>query len=355
MKDKINNKTKLIAPLIKELYKTDKSVSSIAKKLKTNTGVVKRCLDFYGIEWKSLKDLGISYKTNKKLFYFNENFFENIDCEEKAYWLGFLAADGYVNNKRGSFNLSLSEKDKEHLIKFKNSLESNHPIYDFVVKRGENNFLYSKITIHSKKTCQDLINQNVFQKKSLTLLPPNIKDEFKIHYIRGYFDGDGGINFHKVKNRKNILQAAISFTSTKEVLDFIQTEIQKHININFIIQKRMKDDKNNYTLYYSGNVNVLRLCEVLYKNSKIFLKRKWERYKVLEKDFLTKNRNKQMYIHMDTRSDHPTWFYDFTFKRKRYVARQFKTREIAITECIKKMKDLNYPPYKLEKFIWSSS
>ena len=25
---------------------------------------------------------------------FNEHYFDNIDCQEKAYWLGFFAADG---------------------------------------------------------------------------------------------------------------------------------------------------------------------------------------------------------------------------------------------------------------------
>ena len=28
---------------------------------------------------------------------YNRHIFDNIDSEEKAYWLGFIVADGYLN------------------------------------------------------------------------------------------------------------------------------------------------------------------------------------------------------------------------------------------------------------------
>lgn len=48
---------------------------------------------------------------------FNENIFSIIDNEEKAYWLGFLYADGYLTDQ-GLFGCALQEKDKAHLNKF---------------------------------------------------------------------------------------------------------------------------------------------------------------------------------------------------------------------------------------------
>ena len=56
-------------------------------------------------------------------YYRNSNIFEKIDTEEKAYWLGFLYADGYVDPERGEIILGLAEKDKEHINKFINSYE----------------------------------------------------------------------------------------------------------------------------------------------------------------------------------------------------------------------------------------
>lgn len=45
--------------------------------------------------------------------------FENIDTEEKAYWLGFLYADGCVGSKESKVELSLAEKDLRHMEKFR--------------------------------------------------------------------------------------------------------------------------------------------------------------------------------------------------------------------------------------------
>ncbi len=39
-------------------------------------------------------------------------FFNTIDTEEKAYWLGFITADGHVSTKRGIVETELSGKDK---------------------------------------------------------------------------------------------------------------------------------------------------------------------------------------------------------------------------------------------------
>ena len=44
--------------------------------------------------------------------------FETIDTEEKAYWLGFMYADGYIGASRYSVGINLSLKDIDHLKKF---------------------------------------------------------------------------------------------------------------------------------------------------------------------------------------------------------------------------------------------
>lgn len=61
----------------------------------------------------------------------DETFFSVIETEEKAYWLGFIAADGCIRkNKSGSYELSihLAEKDIEHLAAFKSAIQSDHKI-----------------------------------------------------------------------------------------------------------------------------------------------------------------------------------------------------------------------------------
>ncbi len=59
------------------------------------------------------------YNPNLKI-----DFFEDINTENKAYWLGFLYGDGYVYNN--TIRIHLKKSDKNHLIKFKNILNINN-------------------------------------------------------------------------------------------------------------------------------------------------------------------------------------------------------------------------------------
>ena len=88
-------------------------------------------------------------RRSKSRYLLNERYFENIDTGSKAYWLGFIAADGCVVNKKGKrlLYIELSKKDKCHLENFKKEVEYEGPIYD--LKRRSNGILSSKIQICS--------------------------------------------------------------------------------------------------------------------------------------------------------------------------------------------------------------
>lgn len=55
----------------------------------------------------------------------NHQYITNIDDESKAYWLGFLTADGSIGNSSNglSIELTLGEIDKDHLLKFCNAIQ----------------------------------------------------------------------------------------------------------------------------------------------------------------------------------------------------------------------------------------
>ena len=115
------------AEVIKE-YKIDTRTKSLAKKFNIHKSTVLDILKRNGI-----KHFGIGEQSNRK-YAVDDNFFNKIDEERKAYWLGFIAADGFVENRKSKnkvLKITLSEKDKEHLRKFLNDVKSTNPLHVF--------------------------------------------------------------------------------------------------------------------------------------------------------------------------------------------------------------------------------
>ena len=57
---------------------------------------------------------------------YNRHIFDNIDNPEKAYWLGFIVADGYLNKEKRMLRIKLGDIDKHHLEKFINFLGGDY-------------------------------------------------------------------------------------------------------------------------------------------------------------------------------------------------------------------------------------
>lgn len=212
-----------------------------------------------------LKSKNIS--TRKKISS-NDTLFEKIDNEEKAYWLGFLYADGNVvyNILKTEYRieLGLSIKDYSHIEKFKKFLNCNNKI------KIRDKTKSCRIQICSKKMCEDLIKLGCFPKKSLILKFPNNNQvpEYLIkHFIRGYFDGDGCIS---IDNKKNTFST--SLLGTFEFTNYITKKYNSTLNKYHI--------NNTYTLRFKVKDALIFLYDI-YNNSNIYLDRKFEKYNYL--------------------------------------------------------------------------
>ena len=74
-------------------YNSGISVIKLIKKYHTSYDTIKKIFDENNIT--------IVNKQNRTKF--NESIFDNIDSEEKAYWLGFIYADGYISSRYNTF------------------------------------------------------------------------------------------------------------------------------------------------------------------------------------------------------------------------------------------------------------
>jgi hypothetical protein len=116
----------------------------------------------------------------------DEGFFEATDTAEKAYWLGFLAADGGIMPHGSGVAVHLAERDLGHLRKLASALGSDAPI--------EKTPTGPALRLHSKRLAESLAPLGVVHRKSYLGTPWGGRPDLMPHYWRGLMDGDGHIS-----------------------------------------------------------------------------------------------------------------------------------------------------------------
>lgn len=254
---------------------TEQEIEIIQKK---NSGIkIRQIMSEYSIKSsKTIYDIvkrnGVKKIGNKK-YQVDDGYFSNIDTEEKAYWLGFLYADGYVrmkNGRSGQLKLKLSSKDREHILLFNKCLSSNYPIKDYIstikYKDGVSKSNVSEVSIYNTKLVKDLIKNGCFSNKTFLIRLPNIDKSMYRHFIRGYFDGDGCISFSKKGH------FSIKIISNREFI----SDISDYLISIGIERINIRDNGRVRNLMIENKQDCLRFRKIIYDDSVIFIKRKNE-------------------------------------------------------------------------------
>ena len=205
--------------------------------------------------------------------YVNSNYFKTIDTEEKAYWLGLLYADGYVNEESG---IELTLKDKDHVEKFKKAIDSTHNIQEKNTILNNKTFTNYRISIKDKQISKDLIRLGCFQNKSLILKFPTeeqLPNHLIRHFIRGYVDGDGTISISNSKSP----QAVLSIVGTRCFINSYVLFLEKELDIKFGSYLGINGKAFSKTV--CGNIKAKKVIDYLYSDINIYLDRKYEKYK----------------------------------------------------------------------------
>lgn len=222
-----------------------------------------------------------------KEFTCNENYFENINTSDKAYFLGLLIADGWLNKK--GFGISLQEEDSYILQKLKLCLSYTGNITKYRIKNGN---IMNSLVITSIKIKEDLEKHGILKNKTHKTYFPNIPEELYSHFIRGVFDGDGSISFWKSKQTKNLCHT-FNIVGNIDLINKIQDILVYNCNISKNkLNHNVKNSYNIVTLSYSGSLQITKIKEWLYKNhANLFLQRKKEKFEQV-KVRMIKNKEK---------------------------------------------------------------
>lgn len=201
---------------------------------------------------------------------YNWDFFET-DSEELYYFLGFVAADGYISNN--DIEIGLNIQDKHLLEHFRDLICPDKPIYN----KTRTNSCTLKISCKSRISRFKEFFSMITNKKHEEMIFPTIPDEYVRHFIRGYIDGDGSIG--KAKAYRD---------------DKIYTDLRLRIlgNYNFLHELNektksiyphktkaiiKKGKENVYEITYNFST-AQALLEWIYEDSHIYLSRKHAKF-----------------------------------------------------------------------------
>lgn len=216
-------------------------------------------------------------------YYYNKDYFDVIDTEDKAYWLGFLYADGcimrsYRNGKLKAMNLQLTlcREDRSHLQKFLDNLNGNIEIKDRKSVAKGKEYFSSSINVCSTKMCRDLINLGCTPQKTFNIRFPSDKivpSRYKKDFLRGIFDGDGCISTSKDDSRIEVTFTGV-FDMIKDISDFLKAEKILRTHPKIYSDKR----SHGASFYIYGKDTIKEFLDYIYAGATVYLERKYQKY-----------------------------------------------------------------------------
>lgn len=211
-----------------------------------------------------------------------------------AYVLGYVAADGCIHSskdRKDSFIFNITSKDKSHLVKIREVLESEYKISSKFNGTKTGGVAY-QIQVRNTTICNDLMDLGIHPKKTHTLQPLIITDDYFADFVRGFFDGDGTVYLYKVNGTWQIKTGFVCVS-----LPFINDLNIKLCKALDIPLKKLHEDKpKNGVIKYSIDLYVddsKKFFDFIYKDdSSLFLtrkKKKFEKWKALKRRGYIKN------------------------------------------------------------------
>lgn len=231
-----------------EEYLAGNSSTSLSVKYNASNVTIINILKRNDVARRSLHGASLKYP-------YDENFFDQIDNEAKAYFMGLMYADGC--NHGGSIGLSLTDRDI--VQSFKVALNSEAPLY---VRSNK----YYALKVFGRHISAALSAKGCHQRKSLSLQFPEdgiVPIDLMHHFIRGYFDGDGCIHVRSIGWNK-----VVHICGTERLL----TKMASYLPCDSYVRPRHK--ARIWFLGIYRMIDIERFADWLYDDASIRMDRK---------------------------------------------------------------------------------
>lgn len=193
---------------------------------------------------------------DKYLPWTNEFFFSNWS-HDMAYVLGFVVADGNVQQDRDCLDIAIHTKDRCVLEFIRDKISPQTEIKKCKPGKKPPYKDQVRLSLYSDQIKRDLLNYGVVPAKTGREILPDIPSEYFGDFIRGLFDGDG----HAGDDAVSIVSSCLTFVQ----------QIRQRIGYGYI-QPRLDKRTGHYTydwIVYSKHQRQLFL-DLMYCNGSEF-------------------------------------------------------------------------------------
>lgn len=224
----------------------------------------------------------------KRKYDVNDNYFDIIDNQEKAYIFGLFYADACNYEYNGRIKIDLQEDDKEILEIIKDKLEYTGTLKCYYVKYkkiGDKTYECKpsvRLLINSKHMSEQLALKGcVYDKSKVAMFPGRdiISNDLIRHFLRGYMDGNGTISYWIDNENTKHKKFQVGFCGTSDIINTISQIISEKFKCSPDVRSRFPDrDNNNLQLSIAGNRKCKEFLDWLYEDANIYMKRKYDKY-----------------------------------------------------------------------------
>lgn len=243
--------------ILENLYIYDKLIpEQISKMLKCTILTVRERLSRFGIPIRN------NAQAQKK-YTVNDYYFDEID-DEKAWLIGFIAADGYITKNERSFSISQSKMCGKLILEHIKTILKYDGIVEKCKSDKSTNFSY-RLIINSPNMVKRLRDFKITRNKTELYEFPEIMIPWLYPFLRGFIDGDGCINVSR-----NTLRICIVGTEK-----FIRGCLE-NVPIRGVISKD-KRSPDLWQIFWNGK-KAIQLGKFLYSNNQLYPYYKREKY-----------------------------------------------------------------------------
>lgn len=216
---------------------------------------------------------GLGVNRREQIACDNPGYFDQIDTPDKAYWLGFLGADGCVTGfTRGTktylrLQVKLARKDRDHLVTLQKALKARRPIRDFDQESFGKIAPVSMLAVSSQRVADALIGHGIIRKKTDVLQPWDGPTDLMPHYWRGLVDGDGHITI----NERGIFTGLVG---SRPVTEAYAVWVNSFCGTNVNATVKQPSSGNTWVVQVGGRRAPRLLLAALYNDAPVALPRK---------------------------------------------------------------------------------